>query len=134
MIQSFITTYPTVKATSATIIAKYNATARAGVDDDTARLMLNAARNQLNAAVSIYGGYPDYQTWINIAMSVASAVQRAAGDKQVDPMIAPSPTPAPAAGATPLQIPQVAAAMPPPDANVEVVKPYVAQLQALLKP
>ena len=30
MIQSFIANYPTVKATTATIIARYNATARAG--------------------------------------------------------------------------------------------------------
>ena len=96
--------------------------------------MLNAARNQLDAAVSIYGGYPDYQTWINIAMSVASAVQRAAGDKLVDPMIAPPPAPARGADTGPVQIPQVAAAMPAPDASVEVVRPYVAQLQALLKP
>jgi hypothetical protein len=133
MIQSFIDTYPSVKATTALVIGRYNATAQAGVDDDTARLMLNAVRNQLNATVSVYGGYPDYQTWINIAMSVASAVQQATGDKRVDPMIAPPPTPAPGAGAA-LQIPQVAAAMPPPAANVEVVRPYAAQLQGLLKP
>jgi hypothetical protein len=134
MIQSFIASYPRVKATTATVIANYNATAQAGVDDETARLMLNAARNQLNATVSIYGGYPDYQTWINTAMSVAYAVRSATGDKQVDPMIAPAPTPAPAPGAAPLQIPPVSAAMPPPDANVEVVRPYAARLQALLKP
>ena len=134
MIRSFIATYPTVKAATGTVIARYNITAAAGVDDDTARLMLNAARNQLDATVSVYGGYPNYQTWINIAMSVASAVQRASGDKQLDPMIAPPPTPGPRAGGAPLQIPQVVAAMPPPDANVEVVRPYVAQLRALLMP
>jgi len=134
MVQSFIATYPTVKAQTGTIIAKYNITAQAGLDEDTAKLTLNAARNQLNAAVSIYGGYPDYQTWINIAMSVAYAVRRAAGDELLDPKIAPPPTPAPKAGAAPLQAPPVAAATPAPDANVEVVRPYVAQLQALLKP
>jgi hypothetical protein len=134
MIQSFIASYPTVKAKTGPIIAKYNITAAAGLDDDTAKLTLNAARSQLNATASIYGGYPDYQAWINIAMSVASAMQRAAGDKQADPVILPPPMPGPGARSPPLPIPQVAAATPPPDANVEAVRPYVAQLQALLKP
>jgi hypothetical protein len=132
MIQSFIATYPMVKATTATIIARYNVTAAASLDDDTARLTLNAARNQLNAAVAIYGGYTDYEAWTNIAMSVAFAVERAGG-RPVDPKIARLGTPVPGTGALPLPVPP-AAALPPPAANVDAVRPYVAELQALLTP
>ena len=146
VIQNFIKTYPSIRPQIEAIGKKYNVVSnRSGPDGGLgAYATATAASAEMNAAVAPYG-YADVKAWTNTTMTVMFAAQWAIGGAQLDAMIAqgqrPQPLP-PGANLIPGLAQQQAqaqqgiaalASMKPSQASIDAVRPYAAQITALLK-
>jgi hypothetical protein len=142
-VQTFITSYPAVKAATGKLSKKY------GVKSDkssaanawSAWMTATAAWAELNGIVTPYG-YTDFQTWLQTTISVATAYAFAKEGGAMDADMAKAvdqiqnnPSLSTAQKKMMLDQMQAAtgsiAAMRPPQGNLDAVTPYLAQLKVL---
>jgi hypothetical protein len=114
MVQSFIKTYPTVKAKLDAVAAKYKIQRNTkGIDGGFSAFLAASpqATADLNGAVTP-SGYPDFQTWLNTTMSMLFATEWAVNGPQMDAFIAQAQSIGAAVGSNSVpNSPQAAAAL-----------------------
>ena len=142
IIESFISSYPTVKQSADTVSKKYNIkTDGAQASGWGAWMGANAAWGEMNAVVKPFG-FDTFQTWLNATISVAMAYSFAKDGGKMDTQMADAmakiqndPNIPPAQKQMLMQQMQASsgaiASIKPPQANLDAVKPYMAQLAPL---
>lgn len=143
IIESFIASYPTVKTTADAVSKKYNIkTQGAQASGWGAWMGASGAWGEMNAVVKPFG-FDTFQTWLNATISIAMAFAFAKDGGQMDKQMADAmakvqsdPNIPPAQKQMIMQQIQASAgsmgAIKPPQANLDAVKPYLAQLTPLL--
>lgn len=142
MVESFIASYPAVKEAAATIGAKYGLSTDGDATSTWGAWMgATGAWGELNGIVAEHG-FTDFAQWLQVTMSVAKAYAFAeSGDEMdqgmADALAAIQNDPNLSDAQKEMMIQQLQASMgavagvKPSEANIEAVKPYLAELKAL---